>query len=59
LKGNAVIEQLIRGKWTQIAKLGTRNGVPVTAKLALAGKAKLRVRMGSRTSLVWSLSGKG
>lgn len=59
LKGTAVIEQLIKGKWSLIAKLGTRNGVPVTAKLALAGKAKLRVRMGSRTSLTWVISGKG
>ena len=55
LKGNAVIEQLVKGKWTPITKLGTRRGVPLTAKLALTGKAKLRVRMGSRTSLVWSL----
>ena len=58
-KGNAVIEQLVKGKWSPIAKLGTRSGVPMTTKLALTGKAKLRVRVGSRTSLVWSLSAKG
>ncbi len=59
LKGNAVIEQLAKGKWTQIAKLGARKGVPVTAKLSLTGKAKLRARMGSKTSLDWALAAKG
>lgn len=59
LKGNAVIEQLVKGKWTQIAKIGARKGVPVTAKLSLTGKAKLRARMGSKTSLDWALAARG
>lgn len=57
LKGNAVIEQLIKGKWTQTVKIGVRKGVPVTAKLSITGRAKLRARVGSRTSLIWSVSG--
>jgi len=55
LKGAAAIESFTKGKWTRIAKIGVRKGVPVTADLSLTGKARLRARMGSRSSLVWSL----